>query len=98
MKTRDQILTEVESLIRDLAAPLAQSEIAFGWTPQCQSATLKLLIEVRVALVERRPFGKLNIGRGLDHWGVVGGRLLENACRLSNGLRELGGVCGNLDS
>jgi len=35
------------------------------------------------------PIGKFNIGRGLDHWGVVGGRLLENACKLSNGLREL---------
>ena len=89
MKNRDQILTEVESLIGDLAAPLSQSEIAFGWTLESQNATLKLLNEIRAALVERRPIEKLSIGRGLDHWGVEGGQLLENACKLSNHLREM---------
>jgi len=89
MENRDKILTEVESLIGELAAPLSQSEISFGWTPESQNATLKLLNEIRAALVDRRPIEKLSIGRGLDHWGVEGGRLLESACKLSNNLREL---------
>lgn len=89
MNSRDLICKEVELLIKDLLLPLSLADRACGWTPECQSATMDLLKKIQSALIEQRTIEQLNLGRGLDHWGVEGGELFEKACKLSNHLREL---------
>jgi hypothetical protein len=89
VKNRDKIIEDVEALTNDPSLPLSQDDQAAGWTIKAQEATLKLLHEIRKALVEGQPISNLSIGRGLDHWGVDRGQLFEKACALSNSLREM---------
>jgi len=47
------------------------------------------LKKIHEALQEKNPIPIYSIGRGLNHWGVVNGPLLEAACTLSNHLCEI---------
>jgi len=86
---RQEIIQAIEELKAALTAPLPGEELANGWTPKSQEATLALLHEIEEALPAKRELPSLSIGRGLDHWGVEGGPLFEMACELSNCLREV---------
>lgn len=90
MDKRSGIRSEIKLLTTDLSEPLAQSEISAGWTVEAQQAMLKLLGELDHDIAAGKSLPKnLSIGRGLDHWGVEEGELLQRMCRLSNRLREL---------
>jgi hypothetical protein len=89
MKNGNQIVEDLNKLAADLCLPLSKADEAAGWTTRAQGALLNLLNEIREALVEGRPIPNLYIGRGLDHWGVVEGDLLERACALSISLRGM---------
>lgn len=89
MKTRDQIIHDIRAFVGDLGLPLEQHEIANGWSGECQIETLRILNGLHETLLHRLPIGQLNLGRGLDHWGVEGGPFFERACALSNKIRNL---------
>jgi hypothetical protein len=88
---RRRIVLQLQRLIAQLEGPLPVVERAAGWTEQSQKAFL--------AAFERLP-GELEAGaippprppsiaREMDHWGITGGRLLEETARLSLALRRL---------
>jgi hypothetical protein len=81
----DQLLDELNDLINRLEQPLPSNELANGWTPQAQAATLTFLQKIRAAVLEGGPLPDVSsAGRALDHWGVVDGPLLEAACTFYN--------------
>lgn len=87
--TRDEVLKEICELDSAMSAPLSEAELANGWTPRSQQATLALLREIAGALRTGGNLPGLSMGRGLDHWGIEGGELFEKACKLSNHLRQM---------
>lgn len=82
------LLAELGELIAVLEQPLSSLELTNGWTSQSQSAILSLLRNLREAIRFDRTLPELNIGRGLDHWGIEGGPLIEKICAVSNELRD----------
>jgi hypothetical protein len=78
----------VEAFRARLAAPLSEDEIEFGWTETARAGVLRGIEAVLVALRNDEPVPPVAISRALDHHGVVGGELLEEASRISNALRE----------
>lgn len=64
-----KIVSDIDNLIGELSLPLSQSEIDCGWTAESQNAALKLLAEIRKALLAGQKIEKVNLGRGLDSWG-----------------------------
>jgi|GEM_PF-6334263 len=84
-----QIKSDLESLIKKLENPLTEMDFNCGWTEGAQTATLKLLRDIDNDLQRGKTLPHLNLGRGLDHWGVEEGVLLEEISRLSNKLRSL---------
>jgi len=89
MNDKTQIESDLESLIKKLESPLTEMDFSCGWTEGAQAATLELLREIGNDLQSGKILPHLNLGRGLDHWGIEEGVLLEEICRLSNRLRSL---------
>jgi hypothetical protein len=87
----DQLLNELNNLIAALERPLAPDELANGWTPQAQAATLMFLRKIHEADREGQRLPDVNSGgRALDHWGVIDGPLLEAACAFYNHVAQSG--------
>jgi len=86
---KEDVLNEIDDLVTALENPLPADELANGWTPQSQAATLSLLAEMRNILSEDGKLPYANMGRGLDHWGVESGPLFEQVCVVSDHLSEL---------
>ena len=79
---------EIVAVLEILAQPLSPEESASGWTPEAKGAMHKLLVELKGKVQAAQPLPKLSLSRGLDHWGVVDGALLERMAELSNELRK----------
>jgi hypothetical protein len=92
MIDKEQIRNDIEALIRKLESPLTQTDLECGWTRGAQEAMVKLLSEIGQDLRQGKKLPSLSLGRGLDHWGVEKGELLEEMCTLSNKLRGIGNV------
>jgi hypothetical protein len=88
---RRRIVAQLERLIARLKDPLPAAERAAGWTEQSRMAFLAAFerlrqeLEAGTVLPARPP----SFGREMDHWGITGGRLLEDAAKLSLALRRL---------
>lgn len=68
---------------------LASSAVALEWwTAESMSATRLLFEEIKQKLQRGEQLPPLSISRSLDHWGVVGGDILDMAARISNQLRS----------
>ena len=78
---------EIETMLARLSAPLSAEEAADGWTAESKSATKLFFEDLKQKLLRDESLPPLSISRSLDHWGVVGGNLLEAAARISNQLR-----------
>jgi hypothetical protein len=77
-------------LIVQLEGPLPAAERAAGWTEQSRTAFLAAFERLRQALeASTVPPHPPSIAREMDHWGITGGHLLEEAARLSLALRRL---------
>lgn len=88
---RTNVIDKVEGVIRTLSASLPADELANGWNDESQRAMLAYFLDLRGRL-RRGEIPKdtdLTIVRGLDHWGVLNGRLLREAAEISVELATL---------
>ena len=90
-----QIIARLDHLIAQLEGTLPAEEHAAGWTEQSRMAFLAFFERLRQSLeagasAPRRP--SPSIAREMDHWGITGGRLLEEAAEISLALRRLPGA------
>ncbi len=81
----EQQLAEILSALSDPPTP---EELQGGWTQESKHAAHKYVTELSAALNSGAPLPPLGIVRGLDHWGVIGGDLLESIAKVSNTLRK----------
>lgn len=82
------LVTTIDDLIQKLSRPLDADELLHGWSEPSQEAMLKFFQDLRLKLEagERVPY--LSIVRGLDHWGISGGELFQEAAKVDHDLRE----------
>ena len=88
MTKKENLLQDIQSLLTQLRAGLTQDEDSNGWSKESKAAAVyfdKLIASLRADSV----LPSLGIVRGLDHWGVTGGDLLEEIARITNRLREM---------
>jgi len=89
----DLILKKVENIIERLSSPLSEEELSNGWIEDSRLAMLKFFETLRddlkndvdvSAKAEYR-----SIARGMDHWGISVGQLLDDATEISMEIRKL---------
>jgi hypothetical protein len=93
MDKRTAVLRKIEQMINKLSNPLPPSEIANGWSEESRQAMLKFFKNLHSELTS----GQFNLAehasfhliRGMDHWGIIEGDLLEEAAEIQADLREL---------
>jgi len=78
---------KIDDVITDLGAPVSTSESADGWSPESKIAIKAYFENLKQALQAGRALPPLDVCRGMDHWGVIGGPILEKAAQISNELR-----------
>lgn len=79
---------QIQTIRRALRSPVSPEEDADGWTTKSKEAANNYLGTIEAALASGNRLPPLGIVRGLDHWGVVGGELLESIATVSNLLRD----------
>lgn len=75
-------------LLADLEAPVAEAERLDGWTVESKAAAARYFQGVESALRGLCALPPPGICRGLDHWGVEGGNLLERIATLSSQIHK----------
>lgn len=88
MKVSGEIVSAVDAVIKKLTVAVTPSEAKDGWTVQSKEAAAKYFNELRQSVTEGNTLPPLDIVRGLDHWGVTGGDLLEEIAGVTNALRR----------
>jgi len=78
---------QIDVMLAQLSAPLSTSEAADGWTSESKATTKTFFEGLKEKLQSGEPLPPLSISRALDHWGVIGGEMLEMAAKISNQLR-----------
>jgi hypothetical protein len=87
MDMKSNVLDEVRFMIAALSEPVSVSEIDEGWTAESKAANKEFFMRLKSMLESGHPLPLMSISRSLDHWGVIGGPLLEKAAQISNLLR-----------
>ncbi len=88
MNDRETLIATLENLVDKLSRPLSADESRKGWTEASQSAILSFLNDLRTKLLADETIPYLSIVRALDHWGVTGGELFQEAAKIDYGLRH----------
>lgn len=88
MKTKAQLLAQLDRLLEALNAPLNAQAVSDGWTPQTQQAFQALVKQLHDTLEADLVLPDVNLSRGLDFAGVSGGQLAEQAAKISNDLYD----------
>lgn len=84
---------QLDRMAEALSRPLPPEELAHGWTEEARRAILDLLARLRADLAAEvlpEMASYTALARGMDHWGITGGELLEQAAQLSAEIRRLG--------
>ena len=78
---------EVSELLVTLSLPVSEEELSGGWSAGSKKAAERYFNELHTCIRDNKPLPPLGIVRSLDHWGVVGGNLLEKIAKITNWLR-----------
>jgi hypothetical protein len=89
MNEKNEIIIKIDDIVGELSHPLSLQEADEGWTEKSKTAIGVFFKELRSNILSGGPLPPLSIARGLDHWGVVNGELLEKAAVISNQLRNM---------
>ena len=85
----EKLLQDIQSLLTQLRASLTQDEDSNGWSKESKATAAVYFEKLTASLRADSVLPGLGIVRGLDHWGVTGGDLLEEIARITNRLREM---------
>jgi len=82
-----QDLKEIDAILLRLNSPLKEDDVKNGWSAESQKVAATYFETLKSAFISGSALPSLGIVRGLDHWGVTGGDLLEDLARVTNKLR-----------
>lgn len=93
MMTRNEIVSKLETIINKLEKELPPPEIKNGWTEDSREGMLKFFQLLHSDLTSGAEVANrteyVTIPRGLDHWGITGGELFEEAAKISHAIKML---------
>jgi len=82
------IYQKIGDIIAELSAPVSASEAEDGWTLESKKAIKAYFENLRQKLQKGEALPPLDVCRGMDHWGVISGPILEKVAQISNELRS----------
>ena len=86
------LLSRIEAMIVELSKKLSLSDLGDGWTDASRDATRAFFEQMRVDVATGKNVSKVlyyvAVVRGLDHWGIGGGRLFEEAAAIGEMVRD----------
>lgn len=85
--TNTNIQQQLSDILLALSVPPTIEEEQDEWTKESKEAAHKYFSALSTAFFTDTPLPDLGIVRGLNHWGVNGGNLLESIARVTNSLR-----------
>ncbi len=92
----EDIAQRVNHMVDRLSEPLSEPEFKSGWTQESKDAMREFFARLRDDLAGGRKVADVpeyrSISRGMDHWGIVEGELLDEADTISAEIRSL--TCG----
>lgn len=90
----------IDTLIQRLSKPLTSIDTQDGWTDEAKDAALSLLQRLQSDILNDVQVSEVpeyrSIARGLDHWGIEGGDILESFAELSQSIRQTSEAHKNL--
>lgn len=89
MADKEIILNKVRWMIDRLTQPLSDADLKYGWIEKSRLAFLTYFQNLEQKLVAGQPIPALNIPRGMDTWGILGGDLFQTAAEISVELPKL---------
>jgi len=93
MTSRIEVANRIEKLINKLSRQLPPQEIQNGWTEDSRKAMLDFFQRLHSDLVAGVAVSTkteyITIPRGMDHWGITDGELLEEAAKISDAIKRL---------
>ena len=88
----NHITNRIDTLIKRLSKPLTSVDTQDGWTDEAKDAALALLQRLQSDIhneVQVREIPEYrSLARGLDHWGIESGEVLEDFAELSQSIRQ----------
>jgi hypothetical protein len=87
MENKDRVLSCIDDILSQLRHPVSAQEAIDGWDVESKDAARTYFELLSNSLKSDSPLPPLGIVRGLDHWGVIGGRLLDEIAKVTNMLR-----------
>lgn len=87
-----RIEERIDEIVERLSCPLAKVDFDEGWTTEAQEGTLALLGRLKNDIgngvdVSEKPEYRSML-RGLDHWGIESGAVMESIGELSQVIRS----------
>lgn len=86
--TRTELIEAINRICERLEHKLPDKEYEAGWTETSRVDMLKFFRKLETDVRAGAPIKYVSIGRVLDSFGVDGGDLLEEACRISVALND----------
>ncbi len=87
MNSDTQLLSQITSMVELLRGPVSQEAERNGWTQQTAEKWLGIFERLHADVLNSVATPHASLSRALDHDGVTGGSLLEQAASISNALR-----------
>jgi len=91
--TANELRTSVARVVNRLDAPLSDAERHCGWTEESRVSMLVFFRRMLTAIDHgedlRANRSYSSIARGLDHWGISCGEMLQDAAKISSIIRAL---------
>lgn len=86
---KETVLINVRWMIDRLSRPLSVSDLQYGWIEESRLVFLAYFQDLEQKLIAEQPIPALNIPRGMDTWGILGGNLFQMAAEISVELPKL---------
>ena len=89
MEDRASVIGKIDKMIDRLSGSIPSEEAVNGWNEDSRQAMLNFFRDLRERMQrgESPKVTDVTIARGLDHWGIGRGQLLDEAVDISNSLR-----------
>jgi hypothetical protein len=88
----ENLLARIDVMVAELSKPVSAGDRRDGWTDASRDVMHAFFQQMRADVVAGRDVSKVphyvGVVRGLDHWGISGGRLFEEAAALGRMVKD----------
>jgi hypothetical protein len=85
------LIEKIDAIVAVLKGPVNEVEAKDGWTASSKKQFCDVFIELKKQVLASDLPAVSSIGRGMDFAGIIDGKILEDACAISNELNRRSG-------